>query len=1542
MKVKAGRIIGIVLGCVLLLTLGIMVAAEIPAVQTFIVKKATEKLGKYINGDISIGQIKLKPFDAIVLRDVVIIDTNPYDDPEILGYSPIDTFARVGTLTAHFSLRGLFKKEGLHFRKVTLKDSMLDLVIEQRDVFSPYGNDRGTTVNLQRIFKLVKKDKKKEQGDIFDIDRVRIRNFTYRMDNPKSVYKRVWMGKDTTDLKRSVEGELFEGMDWDDMEIKVNIDAHGLSMSKGYMRGTVDHLDAVDKSGLSLRHVSGSTVCGGGRAEMRDVRIIDDYSDLSLEYLNLLGTFKDYRYFVDNVTIQGRVLPGSVLDFHNTLAYFAPAMRGRHIKASISGDVDGPVSSLGLDGVSFHDLNSGTGGTVSGRITGLAASGMKFENLSVRNFQTTSAGLGSFLRGFAPKSKLNLSKYLKGQKITLDANLNGSLEELAVKGTAKTGGAGSASVDAVVHNISGGNPVRITGTLSTQDLNAAAVAGIKALGPVTAKARVDARLGKNPEVDIQSLDIDRLSALGYDYSDIHAKGVYSGNAFDGRIVSSDPNLNFLFQGTFNLSPRTDNAAYQFYANVGHADLHALNIDKREKSRVSFRTQADFMRIAKGDLLGDVTIDDIVLEDEEGVHNIGKVSVQSHSNDKVSRMKLTSGFAEGSFVGTESFGSFIKDLQKATVKKELPALMPGGAKQGEYDGGKYELDFIFHDSTDLLSFLSEGTYVEKGSKIDLTLSEKGILKGKITSGRIAYDNKYLRNLTATVDNSGDVINAGIEGTELSIGGISMKSPVIATFINDNHIGLSAGFDNETEAENKADIFLEADFSRDECDSLIVNGAVLPSNLYYEGTGWGISSDPITLRGKNLDIQNLIARSDEQTILVDGGISPALDDTLSVSLDHFDISVLNSLIKQEMDIKGLASGKALLIPPTKPNVGSLAGIAVDSTSIATEKLGKVLIRSEWNALNQTFDIALRNNYNGKKNIDAAGFIKPSTKEIGAGVTLDDMDLTIASPFLKGVFSGMDGELYGFISVDGTLDNINIESQGTRLRNGRLTLDYTKVPYFADGPFSVSENGLDLTGIELKDRYQGTGKVSGGLLMDKLKDPNLKIGIDFRDMECLATGSEMEKAGFYGNIFATGSIDITGPLDDIAIDIDATTARNGTLHIPLSNGSSAKSNNLLTFYELPEEEVIDPYELLIERTAARKKKKTDMDVRIHANATPTTAAVIEVDRNGGTVLTTRGQGIIDVHSNSKEKLFSLGGTYGVSEGSFKLNMLGMLNRELSISDGSSVRFNGDIMDTDLDIHGVYTTKTSLSTLLADTTAVATRRTVNCGIDITEKLANPKVSFSIDVPDLDPITASQVEAALNTQDKIEKQFVYLLIANNFMPDESSGVNINGTNLLVSNVSNIMSNQINNIFQKLDIPLDLGLNYQANERGNDIFDVAVSTQLFNNMVVVNGTIGNRQYSTTNGSTVAGNIEIEVKLNRQGTVRVTVFSHSADNYTSYLDNTQRNGVGIAYQKEFNTFRQFFQEMFMSKKKRQALALEPKAPVEQVSVSINEKGKVIKE
>jgi hypothetical protein len=92
--------------------------------------------------------------------------------------------------------------------------------------------------------------------------------------------------------------------------------------------------------------------------------------------------------------------------------------------------------------------------------------------------------------------------------------------------------------------------------------------------------------------------------------------------------------------------------------------------------------------------------------------------------------------------------------------------------------------------------------------------------------------------------------------------------------------------------------------------------------------------------------------------------------------------------------------------------------------------------------------------------------------------------------------------------------------------------------------------------------------------------------------------------------------------------------------------------------------------------------------------------------------------------------------------------------------------------------------------------------------------------------------------------------------------------------------------------------------------------------VVVNGNIGNKQYSSGNTQNdVVGDIDIEIKLDRAGSFRLNLFSHSADQYTNYLDNSQRNGVGVTYQTEFNSFRQFFKNLFSSKEKRTAAKID---------------------
>ena len=72
----------------------------------------------------------------------------------------------------------------------------------------------------------------------------------------------------------------------------------------------------------------------------------------------------------------------------------------------------------------------------------------------------------------------------------------------------------------------------------------------------------------------------------------------------------------------------------------------------------------------------------------------------------------------------------------------------------------------------------------------------------------------------------------------------------------------------------------------------------------------------------------------------------------------------------------------------------------------------------------------------------------------------------------------------------------------------------------------------------------------------------------------------------------------------------------------------------------------------------------------------------------------------------------------------------------------------------------------------------------------------------------------------------------------------------------------------------------------------------------INGNIGNDPYATSNKD-VIGNIDVEIKLDNSGNVRLDLFSHAEDRYSTYTDaeNSQRSGVGIVYQKEFNSFKE---------------------------------------
>lgn len=1469
------------------LLLTALLVLQIPAAQTALARRILHKFEKDIDGRIEFSDMTFVPFNGLVIKDLTILDDAPWQgDIDV----PQDTLFKAGTIAARFTLKGLLSSQGIQLRDAQVEHARLTLVNEPGETYS---------TNLARIFRLTPQEKEKEKnmGDIFSIRNFSVKDFNFRMISYT----------DTTSARPEF------GIDWGDLDLVADVEGKDLKMSGGVMSGTAERITLSEKSGYA-GVISGSASVGNGKTELKDLRIRDAWSDARVPELTLTGTSDDFGDFVNKVRLDG-TLGRSTLSFQ-TLSYFVPGFKDNEIVADItSGRVSGPVNSLRLRDFTFKDRTSGFGGTANVSLSDLDNISSMGLDSELKDFTFTSDGLGKFLSQWIPGKPLDLSGLAKGETFRFNGTTSGSLADLKVRGTLDSP-SGSAMADLDVQDIVSNAPMKIHGDVITDDLDIGRLIGKDFIGKCSLNTCVHASLIPGaPTVDLDSLRIDRLNLLGYDYSGIHAAGKLADNAFDGRIICNDPNVNFMFQGLMNLSKASENAAYRFYATVGYADLHALNIDKREISRVSLGSvNANFERVAGLGMLGRIDAEDLMLESANGKHDIGDIHIDSQSGDDGYGIKLSSAFLDGTFDGSKGISSLVQDIQEITTKKEIAALF--GEPSGPWNGASYRIALNFHDSRDLLSFLAPGAYIADSTSVRLRINDAGRLTGRLTSPRLAYKDKYLRSMNLELDNGDDALNCTVTGSELSLSrSLILKNDALMLYANDDNVGIGFNFNNMTDPEDRGELYLTGDLSQSSPKQPVLNARSLTSNLYIRGQQWRFDPASYHYSDGSVEVNGLNISNGEQNFAIDGGVSQDRPDTLMVSINNVDLGLVNTFAVEDLGLSGIAYGRAMVTSPVKDKLGLMVNVSADSTTIAGRPAGTVTLGGSWDQENGLLDYALRNSIDGNTSMDARGYFIPKDKTLGLNAGLEGFDLGYAAPFLKDVFSEMGGSLTGQVSADGPLDRLELYGDDLRIDDGLLKVAFTQVPYYVNGPLHVNSSGVYFDDISIKDRSTGTGTITGGISYDHFKNIRMNTRIRLNDMEVVDL-KESDGQAFYGNVFGTGRVNIIGPFSSLVLDVNATTVKNGDFHIPLNGADAAGGSDLLIFKEPVKEVYMDPYELMMNRLVETRKEENDLAVRVRVNATPQVEAHLEVDKATGNVFIGRGAGTIALEVRPSKDVFTINGDYTLNSGHYHFNGMGITSKDFTVDDGSSIKFNGDIMDSDLSIGARYALRTSLSNLIADTTSVSSRRTVICGVNISDKIRNPKLKFSIDVPDLDPMTKSRVESALSTDDKVQKQFIALLLTNNFIPDEQSGI-VNNSNLLTSNVADLMANQLNNILQKLDIPLDLGLNYAESGSGRSIFDVALSTQLFNNRVIVNGSVGNRQYMTSGNGDVVGDLDIEIKMDKSGQVRLNLFSHSADEYTNYLDNLQRNGVGVAYQKEFDSLKLFLRDLFTPKSKRQA-------------------------
>ena len=1482
------KILGWLLSLVILLFLAGVVALQAPIVQTLVAEYAVNQVKDKFDADVSFSRISLRPFDAIVLKDVLVIDRAPVVEG-------MDTVLQVNNLSVRFSLRGLLSGGSGNVKRMRLEGGGFNLAFEGT-------SEEGDYLNIYRVLRLpppVQDGSRPEWGKILTANQLEILDFNFGMVN---IPQMAIMGPMTE------EGVI----DWNDFRIHIeNLHLSKVSVADNYVKGTVDYLNAAEtRTGFNVENVSARKVTVGEQQVLVEgIHAINGKTDLYLSNFDMLGPIEDYSGFVDKIVLRVNIAPGSHFAMP-TLRYFTSGVEGITFDALVEGRGSGVVNNLRLEGIRIWDPESDVKLTASGNIKDAACPDQSAFSIDVKELIFNLKGLGGFVQDWAPDTDLDLSQFAKGELFTFKGKVSGPFNHIGVKGDISSR-LGGIRADAYIKNATEiKKPIFIGGRLETQDLDIGRIANTESLGPVSLKTGLEASFGKNDmQVRIDSLNIKRLQALNYDYTNISAAGTYREDAFEGRIVAADPNLNFLFQGVFNLSHRTKNAAYRFFASLGYADLHALHIDSREQSKISFQASSNLLRTEDHNLLGDAVITDIVLENNTGRHNIGQLTVRGHANDEVNRIRVESGFLDGSYVGSAGPARFLNDLKDLVIERELPALLEH--KPAKWNGSTYKLEFTVKDARELFNFLIPGLYMERNTTMNLDVADDGGVTASLKSGRLAFKDKFIKDVQMDFDNANSSQTALITGKQISLSGAKIMDNRLTIFADDNQIGIGYTFDNGEEENARAQIYFSGDLDRDK-QGLMVAARALPSNIYYKGSGWGLSSGEVTYHAGDFTIERLLARHDDETLLVHGGISKSKADTLSVMMDKFDISLLNTLSGTIPNIEGHATGSAMLISPSIPSSGLLASITCDSTYVAGRRLGKLDISSTWDEQTQRFNATMRNHLGGRSNIDADAYFRPYDKELHAEARLRKFNMGYAAPILQTLFTEFGGELSGTAGFNYTGGKSHFYSRDLYVSKGLATLDFTRVPYYFNGDLALTDDGLNFEKVRLNDGHEGSGTIKGSLLFAGMPDFGLDLHIPFKDMKVLDIPQGVNSL-LHGGAVASGKVDIEGHVSKLNLNIDATTSGAGEVHVSLGGASGDSSMQMLTFTDAPDDRETDPYEAMMAANAQDEEVSSDMVTNIRVRATPDLQVFLDVNEEMS--LNARGNGNIEMGTVLSQGNFEINGDYSISEGTFLFSAMNLVTRKFAIQDGSTIRFNGDVWNTDLNVRGLYATKASLANLIADETATS-RRNVNCYIDISGRLSNPEVTFSIDVPDLNPTTQAQVDAALNSEDKVQKQFIYLLIAGNFLPGEDSGITQSGQDVLFSNVSSIMSGQLNNIFQKLNIPLDLGLNYQQTQLGSNIFDVALSTQLFNNRVLVNGTVGNKQqYGGTSTNEVAGDIEIEIKLNKSGSVRLKLFSHSADQYTSFLDNSQRNGAGFTYQRDFNSFLWLIRSIFSGRVSR---------------------------
>lgn len=1487
-------ILKVLLGLVLVLGLllgAAVLALRVPAVQTRVAQRAAEILSDKLDQPVSIGRVDIRPFTKVVLERVQVLDRR--GGP--LFY--------IGELEADVSTFSVFSPNKLYLSKVTLTEARFALVT--------YPNAPNAKTNLDEFLAAFKRllgapdTTKKTKPFDFKVERVALRNARFvldRQDRPRA-------------------SEYGRSMDYAHMFV----DSIYADVSQIWFRGDtlhtrIDGLRAVDiPSKTRLRELTADMTYASRFWEFDKLTLRVGRSRLSnyvkFEYKHFL-TFTDFN---DSVKVTARLQPSSV--YSDDIAQFAPQLENWNEHVLVSGEAKGYVRNFSAKNLDVKYSNGGTHiiGNVSAE--GLPEWKETFAELRLRP--------GTVLNPRDLRPVLPASVYPYFQRlgtVKLNGHFLGFYNDFVANGDFKTN-LGNLTADVNLKFKTDPRNSSYEGTVRTAGFQLGKLLGDESLiRDLAVNGRVEG-VGFDPDAARLQANatIPHIWVKGYRYQNIVVtNGRLTRQEFEGKVNINDPNLQLIGEGNVNWG--RGRQAFDLVSDVRRANLQALGITS-EPLVVSTQADVRFQGLTLDELLGRIHLRDTRLSLRGRTVFLDTLDVLATRRDGQRLLAMRSDAFRLRARGNYQFSQAMRDVQQLVQEYRLNFEGDAAATAAYYRRKRRQVTPDY--AIDLNLQLKQANPLIHVFLPQLTVSDSARIEGSFRNGAtsiltlggkagfVQYDSIRAHNvefdlLTSKAPNAPDVLaQASVTSTRQELPVLGRTEQFYAEGVWDqDKINFSSSV-AQTGTTNRATINGALDFLPN-----AVQIVFRKSGLNLLGREWTIAQDDAILiagAGHEITVPNFSLSNGPQRILATGQVSDDPAQTLHLEVKDLELATLSPLTRQNMRGRVNATGD---VRGVFGQLVAASRLTVDSLYFDNVLIGNVSGMSNWDNPSKRLGVNLSVGRDQLNVLSVAGTIAPGAAQEQLNLTgaLNDAPLKLAEPFLAGVLTNLGGTGRGTLRLTGPFSAPTLRGD-VAVRQGVFTFPYLNTTYTFEDNIRFFEDRMVFRSIRLRDVLGNTGTLDGTIYHQGFENMRLALRANFRRMQVLNTTRRQNEL-YFGTAFATGEASVTGPTNNLVINVRARSEAGTRLSLPLDNAATATQANYIQFVNrnVPADTT--------KATPAPKSAAVDLSgilLNCVFDVTPDAYMEVILDETTGDVIRGTASGQLRLNIDTRGD-FNMYGQLEVVRGAYNFTLQGLVNKEFQVRPGGTLTWNGSPLEGQMDVTAAYTQRTSLAPILNATEGSATFASVTAIMHLTGDMLLPRIQLGLEFNDAPTTLEGQLTSFLsnirNDEQELNRQVFSLLLFRQLSAPGQFGTPdlFAGNNAVQNSLGQILSTQLGLLTSQIDqnLEIDFNLDGVTAEELRDL-QVRLSYSLLQGRLRVtrSGGITNN----TNGTSVnpaqnslIGDIGLEYFLRADGKFRVRLRYETTPRDIgdqAQFANQQRAGLSVVHTEQFDNLTELF-------------------------------------